>query len=118
MSRPKRLRPDFDRDRGSQHNLRDIEVLMRALSQHGVLSQNWRQWWAEALLFDALIGNSDRHQDNWGLIFESAGRQPPNMPTGRLAPLFDNGTSLSHERFPDRVTGWSDARVDQYILSC
>ena len=37
------------------------------------------------------------------------------MPTGRLAPLFDNGTSLGHERFLDRVARWSDARVDQYI---
>jgi hypothetical protein len=110
-----RLRPDFDRDRGSQHNLQDIEALMRALGQHGVLPQNWRQWWAEALLFDALIGNSDRHQDNWGLIFASSGRQPPDMPSCRLAPLFDNGTSLGHERFPDRVADWSDARVDQYI---
>lgn len=109
-----RLRPDFDRDRGTQHNLQDIETLMRALVQHGALSQNWRQWWAEALLFDALIGNSDRHQDNWGLIFVAPGR-PPAVPTCRLAPLFDNGTSLGHERFPERVAAWTDARVDQYI---
>ncbi len=81
----------------------------------GALSQNWRQWWAEALLFDALIGNSDRHQDNWGLIFDAVGREPPNMPPCRLAPLFDNGTSLGHERFPIRVAGWTDARLDQYI---
>lgn len=109
------LRPDFDRDRGTQHNLQDVERLMRTLVHTGALSQNWRQWWAEALLFDALIGNSDRHQDNWGLIFESAWRQPPNMPPCRLAPLFDNGTSLGHERFPERVAGWTDARLDQYI---
>lgn len=88
---------------------------MRALARHGVLSQNWRQWWAEALLFDALIGNADRYQDNWGIIFESARRQRPNMPSCRLAPLFDNGTSLGHERFPGRVAGWTDARVDLYI---
>jgi hypothetical protein len=109
------LRPDFDRDRGTQHNLQDVERLMRALVHTGALGQNWRQWWAEALLFDALIGNSDRHQDNWGLIFESIGRQPPHMPSCRLAPLFDNGTSLGHERYPDRVAGWTAARLDQYI---
>ena len=110
-----KLRPEFDRGRGTQHNLQDVERLMRALVHTGALKQNWRQWWAEALLFDALIGNSDRHQDNWGLIFDAVGREPPNMPPCRLAPLFDNGTSLGHERFPGRVAGWSEARLDQYI---
>jgi hypothetical protein len=109
------LRPDFDRERGTQHNLQDVERLMRALVHTGALKQNWRQWWAEALLFDALIGNSDRHQDNWGLIFDAVGREPPLMPPCRLAPLFDNGTSLGHERFPDRVAGWDEARLDQYV---
>lgn len=109
------VRPDFDRDRGTKHNLHDIESLMRALVKTGALTQNWRQWWVEALLFDALIGNSDRHQDNWGLIFDAAARKPPATPQCRLAPLFDNGTSLGHERFPDRVVGWTDAKLDQYI---
>ena len=105
----------FDRNKGTQHNLQDVELLMRLLNRTKALTQNWRQWWAEALLFDALIGNSDRHQDNWGLIFDTAGRAPPNMPPCRLAPLFDNGTSLGHERFPGLVAGWSDDRLDQYI---
>ncbi len=109
------VRQDFDRDRGTKHNLQDVERLMRALVNTGALEQNWRQWWVEALLFDALIGNSDRHQDNWGLIFDGAAREPPKVPPCRLAPLFDNGTSLGHERFPGRVAGWSNARLDRYI---
>ena len=109
------VREGFDRDKGTQHNLQDVELLMRLLARTKALSQNWRQWWVEGLLFDALIGNSDRHQDNWGLIFDAVGREPPNMPPCRLAPLFDNGTSLGHERFPERVVGWTDARLDQYI---
>lgn len=107
----------FDRVRGTQHNLQDVELLMRLLARTKALNQNWRQRWVEALLFDALIENSDRHQDNWGLIFDAVGREPPNMPPCRLAPLFDNGTSLGHERFPDRVAGWSSARLDQYIAN-
>ena len=42
------LRERFDRDRGTQHNLQDVERLMRAMVQTGALSQNWRQWWVEA----------------------------------------------------------------------
>ena len=109
------VREGFDRDKGTQHNLQDVELLMRLLARTKALSQNWRQWWVDGLFFDALIGNSDRHQDNWGLIFDAVGREPPNMPPCRLAPLFDNGTSLGHERFPERVGGWTDSRLDQYI---
>ena len=51
----------------------------------------WRHWWAQTLALDALIGNTDRHSQNWGFL-TSVG------PTGQLsysmAPAFDNGTSL------------------------
>jgi hypothetical protein len=35
------------------------------------------------MFFDALIGNTDRHHENWGLINNE-----------RLSPLYDNGISL------------------------
>lgn len=76
-----------------------------------VLEPGWRQWWIDALLFDALIGNTDRHQDNWGLIFT----RTEQVARCRLAPLFDNGTSLGHERFTDRVSRWTAADYDHYI---
>lgn len=86
------VRPGFDRDRGRQHNMKDNVVMMRLFSKR--LDTDWRQWWLDALTFDALIGNTDRHQDNWGLVFElRSGRI-------RLSPLFDNGTAMGHEYPP------------------
>ena len=38
------------------------------------------------LLFDFLIGNSDRHQSNWAVICSETGT--------RFSPLYDNGSSL------------------------
>lgn len=38
------------------------------------------------LIFDYLIGNSDRHQNNWGIILEK-----DKM---KWSPLYDNGSSL------------------------
>ncbi len=102
-----KLRPGFDRKTGAQHNLKDNTVLMRAFAKTKAFHTNWRQWWVDALLFDALIGNWDRHQDNWGLIFG---------PTGiRLSPLFDNGTALGHDRVCAKFRGWHDRDVDGYI---
>ena len=69
-----KVRPDFDRDRGARHNMKDNDLLTWAFSQAKQFQTNWRQWWVDALLFDALIGNTDRHQANGS----------------RLAPLFDS----------------------------
>lgn len=102
-----KVRPDFDREKGKMHNMKDIEVLMRAFANTKLFQSNWHQWWVDALLFDALIGNTDRHQDNWGIVFSSDGF--------RLCPLFDNGTSLGHERFPDRVSHWSVQALEHYV---
>lgn len=42
------------------------------------------------LVLDALIGNTDRHHENWGIL-----RLPPPHPSGaRLAPTFDHAASL------------------------
>ena len=51
----------------------------------------------DMLLFDALIFNTDRHQDNWGIC-----RKEGNL---RLAPAYDNSSSL----------GWNLS--DQYFES-
>ena len=107
-----RIQPDYDREQGTKHNLEQIEVLMRALFSAGTPVRNWRQWWVDTLLFDALIGNTDRHQDNWGLVFQRTGDR---LARCRLSPMFDNGTSLGHERFVERVQGWSAADLDRYI---
>ena len=53
---------------------------------------------SKILLFDALIGNSDRHHSNWGITETKAflsvekGLFPVNVIT--LSPLYDNGSSL------------------------
>lgn len=40
-------------------------------------------------MFDTLIGNQDRHCDNWGVIRNT-------NDSYRLAPLYDNGCALGH----------------------
>jgi hypothetical protein len=44
------------------------------------------------LLLDALVGNTDRHHENWGVLRDRAGKRPPV-----LAPTFDHASSLGFQ---------------------
>ena len=92
-----RMMPEFDRKKGELHNFQSIRALGRLF---GI-----------AALFDALIGNSDRHQDNWGVLIQ----KQKNKTKIKLSPLFDNGTSLGHEYFTENIQDWKDERYQSYI---
>jgi hypothetical protein len=63
------------------------------------------------LLLDALIGNGDRHHENWAVIHDTASRH--------LAPSYDHASSLGRELLDEarsvRLGGLDQGRtVDQY----
>ena len=66
------------------------------------------------LTFDALIGNTDRHQENWGLVWSL---RIGNLVHAELTPAFDNGTSLGHELQPKHFREFAQApdRMQRYI---
>ncbi len=57
------------------------------------------------IVFDYLIGNTDRHLNNFGLI-----RDATTLEWKRFAPLYDNGTSMGCDCYPDRLM--SEAGLD------
>ncbi|WP_152525051.1 MULTISPECIES: hypothetical protein [Marinobacter] len=89
--------PEYEREKGRQHNLSTILTFSRALAIRGLLSQDWIAYWGLCLCFDALIGNTDRHQENWGVIWNR------DEDRARFSPYFDNGTSLGHELFEKKI---------------
>lgn len=107
----KRLIPDFDFKTGRQHNLANVLRFLRILQRRKGL-QSPVAYWSRVFAFDALIGNTDRHQDNWGLVWAWRG----SGSTVTFAPAFDNGTSLGHELLEERLEqiAGSDA-LDRYI---
>lgn len=48
--------------------------------------------WLEMMLFDFLIGNTDRHQGNWAVLVEFINRDKGFI--AERCPLYDNGSSL------------------------
>lgn len=110
---------DYDFERGQQHNFESIEILCEALAKPDrpipvLLGNAWMCDWAIMLTFDALLGNTDRHHENWGFLLERTSEVPP--PNIRLAPAFDNGTSLGHEFSPGQFHKFDDpAFLQRYI---
>ena len=97
---------EFDVKTGAQHNIEDFIRLTKPIFSN---EQYWHREVAAMLFLDMLIGNTDRHQDNWGILVD-------NMTgTSKFAPWFDNGSSLGHERDTERTKDWDDKQLSQYV---
>lgn len=104
----------FDMKTGRQHNFKDVRVLCRTMSiNNSNFDSAWLETWAKGLVFDTLIGNTDRHQNNWGILY----RVKVDPMTISLSPWFDNGTSLGCDRWPEKVNRWPDAHFLQYLYN-
>jgi hypothetical protein len=89
-------------------SLLDNLYLCRALRIVG-----WKEWWAQTVAFDALIGNTDRHSENWGVLISPDAEAPRRY---SLAPAFDNGTSLGADIRDDDVhTYLSPDRLEKFV---
>jgi hypothetical protein len=113
--------PDFDYRRGTQHNFHTVESWCVVLArphppgQGGLqLAEDWHSAWARILTFDALTGNTDRHQENWGFVWTLIPDQRNRALT--LSPAFDNGTSLGHERQPDQFARFDEPAYLQHYI--
>lgn len=96
--------PKYDRKKGKQHNVTD---LLAIIDDHkDALACDWLEHWSKVLCFDALIGNTDRHQDNWGII-----RRDDRV---YFSPAFDNGTAMGHELMEGKLKK-TPAELERYI---
>ena len=105
--------PGYDRKKGRQHNLAMVEPYLGFLEKNSKVDMaEWQIYWCDMLLFDALIGNTDRHQDNWGLLWQTSNETVKV----RMAPVFDNGTSLGYEILDGNMDDfYKSDRMQNYI---
>lgn len=67
-----------------------IENIMAEISRFAMHKQ-----FIELCLFDALIASTDRHCENWGILFDGE--------TYRFAPIYDNGGALGFNVHDDKL---------------
>jgi hypothetical protein len=103
---------DLDKTHGqSDHSLANIFHVLEAVFRDEVAVEIARRQFAGYLVLDALIGNTDRHHENWGLLVK---RTETGM-RGFLAPTFDHASSLGRDlRDEVRTRRLREQTVGQY----
>jgi hypothetical protein len=102
------------KDRRAQrlHNFQAISSWIAFLERNRLTDEDWREHWGKAFLLDTLLGNTDRHPDNWGAILIKGVHHEFLRP----APLYDNGTSMGYEWPEDRLSALADpAWLRRYV---
>lgn len=87
---------DYDpekRYRQSYHTLENIRQTLGRVLGKSERAGNPELQFAEYLILDAVIGNTDRHHENWGVLWDSADA----IQQGVLAPSFDHASALGRE---------------------
>ena len=96
----------------SSHTLKNIWRVMEGVFVESEAQTRGKARIAEYLVLDALIGNTDRHHENWGILLrrDRAGWK------GLLAPSFDHASSLGRElRDERRDRLLNENRVGNYV---
>ena len=82
----------------SQHTLANILEVMDRVFVSSEAAIRAKRTIASYTVLDALIGNTDRHHENWGLLRRSEG----GGLKGFVAPSFDHASSLGRELLDER----------------
>ena len=92
----------------SSHTLTNIWRVMDYIFREEEDARRAKRRTAAYLVLDALVGNTDRHHENWGVLWAED--------TIDLAPSFDHASSLGRELQDDR-RNWliTQDRVGEYI---
>ncbi|MBI3321425.1 MAG: HipA domain-containing protein [Candidatus Omnitrophica bacterium] len=84
--------------RQSQHTLDNILTVLRRIFPDPEQSRVQIERLAGYLTLDALVGNTDRHHENWGVLRRT---RVDGSLEDTLAPSFDHASSLGREMLPD-----------------
>ena len=95
----------------SDHTLENIWLALDRIFDSDSASVEAKARFAEYLVLDAVVGNTDRHSENWGILQ----RQDAPRSIDSLASSYDHGSSLGHELMEERRERWLKRGVDVYV---
>ena len=96
----------------SSHTLANIWRVMDRVFIEAQVAERAKFRLAEYFVLDALIGNTDRHHENWGALR----RRKDDRWEGFVAPSFDHASSLGRElRDAQRDRRLAEDRIGDYV---
>ena len=97
----------------NDHNVKNIVRSIHGLGNDGILNVDMAMSrLANYVILDGLIGNTDRHHENWMIMFD------PDTMEYHVAPSYDHASSLGREMQDSRRQQIiSEGRILNYILS-
>lgn len=97
------------RFRQSDHTLENIWLALERSSDD---AEESKRRFAEYVVLDAVIGNTDRHHENWGILRTGTS----SCRTIALAPSFDHASSLGRELSDEkRMRRLTEKSIDGYL---
>jgi hypothetical protein len=100
----------------TDHTLDNIYRTIKTIFPNEKLHTEVLKKLASYLILDALIGNTDRHHENWGLLLSPEMRENSVKLTIDAAPTFDHASSLGRElRDERRINILQNKRVGEYV---
>ncbi|MDX2227513.1 MAG: HipA domain-containing protein [Verrucomicrobiae bacterium] len=102
----------------SDHTFDNIVTVIEALFPVGPKRYEASNRMVGYLVFDALVGNTDRHHQNWGVLIERhSGKVSQAIYTLQLAPTYDHGSTLGRELTDEtRERHLKEGTLDHYIF--
>jgi hypothetical protein len=100
----------------SDHTLANIFLALEKIFAQPEDAQEAKRSLADDLVLDAVIGNTDRHHENWGILL----KQEDEQWVGSVAPTFDHASSLGRELLDEgkkksRLRLLNEKRVRDYV---
>ena len=98
----------------SDHTLGNIIKVVESLFPEAAARGAALRQLAGYLVLDALILNTDRHHENWGVLRTL---NPDHEVVYEIAPSFDHASSLARNEPPEKLARWlkESRRVEQYM---
>ena len=99
---------DYDIKKGEKHN---FATILSFFDNKKLILEHW----AKIFTFDTVIGNTDRHQDNWGIVYKKGKNGYEYI---EFSPAFDNGTSMGHEILEHKFVNFDNPdRLNTYLTN-
>lgn len=100
----------------SNHTLENIQTAISALFKNQEIHEKILTELASYLVLDALIGNTDRHHENWGLLMKALTDNNQFTLHLEVAPTYDHASSLGRELKDERRSLYINQRnIETYI---